>query len=138
MKSPKDYKSTEILNFNPDERVQDCDRWRHVLASVLPERPKGTFFFNRLFDAVRADDVAVFSKACIGMLADASGSWQETCELWAACTFFASMFRRKFGDYPEWLSRLIDVCLNDLEENWKDDRRSWKGFVNGFAIRIEK
>lgn len=141
MKSPKDCKRTELLNIDPTERVQDCDRWKHVLASVLPERPRGTYFFNRLFEAIwatNAADVLDFGKAYVGMLADACDSWQNCCELWAACFIVGSMSAKLLGQSPEWIEKLQDMAADELEENWKDDRREWASFINGMNVRIEK
>lgn len=132
----KKLQHPKVINDNLIDFIQDCDRWIHPLASILPERPKGTFFFNLVAVTVLANDEEL-EKMNQNIKTEASISWQNLCELWAAIILVGAILYNEVGKVPSWFEMLADWAIDKLNTDWKADKPQWKFFVNGFILRIE-
>lgn len=124
----------KFINLNPEQRIQDCDRYHHRLADYLPARPTGTFFYSRIYDIwTETDEVKVGMKS-VELLKDAHDSWETLCECYGAAIIASALVCRE-GNSPGWLVQLMTICMDSLEEDWQSKKPYWDLFINGFAER---
>lgn len=121
-------KILKLVNVDPAERVQDRDRWEHVLPGVQAERPKGTFFYDRIYALWTEPDGERRCMLAETLVKEANKSWQTLLECWCAAGV-AAKFIQADGENPDWVVELADICRETLKHKWKSCRHQWRKFV---------